>query len=77
MIHTFLWLWNMVSDQTWYKLVDSKQDFNHTKYERPLKSVRQKATVKVFVKSENMSITSLKYVQKCKIVACLLSTWLT
>ena len=37
----------------------------------------KKDNIKVFVKSENMSIISLEYVQKWKIVAYLLSNYLT
>ena len=50
---------------TWYELPDPNQGYDHEKFERPpLNSVRQKADVKVFVKSENMSIISLEYVKK-------------
>ena len=45
--------------QTWYDLLDPKQGFDHAKFERPpLHSVSQKANIKVFVKSENISIIS-------------------
>ena len=66
--------------KNWYELLDHEQTFiyNHTKFERPpLNSVRQKANIEVFVKSEDMSIISLEYVQKWKIVVYSLSTWLT
>ena len=67
--------------QTWYELPDNEQDCNHAMFERPplkLNSACQKANVKVFVKSENMSIISLEYVQKVKkIVVYSLSTLLT
>ena len=53
--------------QTWQELLDPKQNNNHTHFERPpLNSVYQKANI--FVKSQNTSVTSLKYVQKQQIV---------
>ena len=62
---------------TWYDLLDPEQGYNHAKFEQPpLNSVCQKANIKVFIKSENTSIISLGYVQRCKIVVYLLSTWL-
>ena len=63
--------------ETWYTLLDPKQGYNHSKFERPLKIVRQKANVKVLVQAENTSIISNEYVQKWKIVVYSLSTWLT
>ena len=55
--------------QTWYELVDPEQDYNNAKFERPpLHSVRQKANLKVLVKSGDMSIIYLKYVRKSEIV---------
>ena len=55
--------------QTWYELVDPKQGSNTAKFEKPcLNSVGEKNKDKVSVKSGNMSIISLKYVQKSKIV---------
>ena len=57
---------------------NTEQCYKHAEFESlPLKSVHQKANVKVFVKSENMSIISLEYVQKSKIVTYSLSTSLT
>ena len=51
--------------QTWYELVDPKHGYNRTKFGRPASnSIHQKADVKVFVKSENVSIISLEYVYK-------------
>ena len=39
--------------QTWDELLDPEQDYNHAEFERPpLNSVRQKANIKVYVKSE-------------------------
>ena len=50
-------------------MLDPKQCYNHAKFEGPpINSVCPKANLKVFVKSENMSITSLEYAQKWKIV---------
>ena len=50
-----------------YAPVDPKQGYNHAKFERPcVKCVPKEANVKVFVKSENMSIISLEYMQKNK-----------
>ena len=50
---------------TWYELVDPKQSYNNAKFEKPRSnSVHKKANDKVFVKSGNMSIISLEYVQK-------------
>ena len=66
MILTYLWPWNKVKVMT-YESLDPKQGHNHAKFERPpWKSVHQKANVKVFVNSENMSIISLEYDQKWK-----------
>ena len=46
---------------TWYELLDPKQGYDHTEFERPpLNSVQQKANIQVFVKSEIMSIISLE-----------------
>ena len=54
MILTYLRLWNNVKI---VKLLHLEQGYNHTKFERrPLNSVRQKANIKVFVKSENTSL---------------------
>ena len=51
--------------QTWYELLDRKQGHDHAKSEKPpLYSVHKKANVRVFVKLENTSIISLKYVQQ-------------
>ena len=62
--------------QTYNDNVDPKQGKNHAKFERPpLKSICQKANIKVFVKSENVSTISCEYVQKWKIVAHSLPTW--
>ena len=59
-----------------YILQMHKQDNNHTNFERPpFNSVHQKA--KVFVKSQNASVISLKYVQKWQIVVHSLSTSLS
>ena len=45
-------------------IMEDFKGYNHAKIERPsLNSVHQKANVKVFVKSENISIISLEYVQ--------------
>ena len=53
--------------QTWYELVDPKQDDNNVKFQKPcLNSVCEKASDKVFVKSVNMWVISLEYVQKFK-----------
>ena len=42
--------------QTWYALVDPNQGYNHTMFEQSnFNSVREKAKVKVSVKSGNMS----------------------
>ena len=69
---------NFEGYQTWYELINTKQGINHAKFETaPLNSVSQKVNVKVFVRSENMLITSLHCVQKWKIVLYSLSTWLT
>ena len=47
--------------QTWHKLSEPKQGYNHPMFKRPnLSTVHQKANTKVFVKSENMSIISIK-----------------
>ena len=49
--------------QTWYGLVDPKQDYNNAKFEKPrLNSVHEKANDKGSVKSGNMSTISLEYV---------------
>ena len=51
--------------QTWYELVDPKQGYNNAKFEKPrLNSVCEKVSDKVFVKSGNMTVISLEYVQK-------------
>ena len=43
-------------NQTWFELLDPEQGYNHAKFERhPLKSVHQKAEVKVFVNSHYLS----------------------
>ena len=60
-----------------YELVDSKQGYNNAKFEKPcLNSVHEKANNKVFVKSGNISIISLEYVQKVensgKFMICML-----
>ena len=55
--------------QTWFELVDPRQGYNNAKFEKPsLNSVFEKANDTVFVKSGNMSIISLKYVRKKKLV---------
>ena len=64
-------------NQTWYKLVDPKECWSNTKFEKPhLNSVHEKANNKVFVKSGNISIISLEYVQKVensgKFMICML-----
>ena len=51
--------------QTWYKLLEPEQGYNHAKFERlPLNSVRQKANIKFFCQKQkkNTSIISLEYV---------------
>ena len=64
--------------QTWYKLVDSKQGCVHAKFGKlRLNKVSKKANVKVFVKSGAMSIISLEYVRKSKIVVYTWSSWCT
>ena len=46
MILTYLWSWNSQGYQTWYKLLDPNQGYDHAKFERPaLNSVQQKANV--------------------------------
>ena len=50
---------------TWYELLEHKQSYNHTKFQRPaLNNDCQKAeaNVKVFAQSENKSIISFIYV---------------
>ena len=75
---TYRWPWNKVKVIKPGVLLDPEQDYNHTKFERPpFNSVCQKANIKNFVNSENMSIISPEYVQKWKIVVYSLSTWLT
>ena len=55
--------------KTWYELVDAKHSYNDAKFEKPrLNSVREKANDKVFVKSGNTSVISVKYVQNSKTV---------
>ena len=62
--------------QPWQELLDPKQGSNQKQFERPpLNHVHQRANFQVLVKSENMSIISLKYVQKWKIVVYSLSIW--
>ena len=68
---TYLW-------QIWYDLLNPDQGYDHAKFERnSMNSVHQKANIKVLVKSEKMSIISLEYVQKWKIMVYTLSTYLT
>ena len=53
--------------QSCNELLDPEQGYNHTKFERPpVNSVCQRANIKVLVISENMSMTSLEYVQSEK-----------
>ena len=55
--------------QTWYELVDPKQGYNKTHFEKPhLNSVCESANDKGFAKSENASIISLECVCKSKIM---------
>ena len=55
-----LLFWHTQGHQTWDELLDAKKGNNHAKFERPpLNNVYQEPTV-VFVKSENMEITSLE-----------------
>ena len=62
--------------QTWYKLVETKQGYNNAKFEKPYSnSVCERAKDKVFVKSRNMSIISLEYVQESKLVVHSLPAW--
>ena len=62
-----LWFWHIHGHQSWYELLGPEQGYDHTKFERPpINSICQKANIKVFVKSGNMSIISLEYVQKWK-----------
>ena len=63
MILTYLWPWNKVKViRTWYELLDPKYKILKTSP----KQCPQKANGKVFVKSENMSIISLDYVNSKK-----------
>ena len=69
MILTYLLPWNMLkvikSGMNWS--IQSKA-YNQAKFERPpLNSVRQKASIKLFVKSESMPTISFEYMQKWKI----------
>ena len=51
--------------QTWYELVHPKKGRNNAKFEEPRSnSVCNTVNDKVFVKSRNMSIISIGYVQK-------------
>ena len=53
------------SHQTWYELVDPKQDYNCIRFEKPrLKSVREKANENVFVISGSTSTISFEYARK-------------
>ena len=68
--------------QTWYELLDPEQGIFHEKLEyhslkKDLSTEKKKKKLKVFVKSEKTSITSLENVQKWKTVVYSLSTWLT
>ena len=55
--------------QTWYELLDPKQGYNNTKFEKPrLNSVGEKADDEVFVNLRNTPIISLEYVRKSKTV---------
>ena len=48
-----------------YESVDPKQDHNHAKLGKPcLNTAQQKANVKFFVKSENISVISLEHMRK-------------
>ena len=63
---------------TWCELLDPELSHNRAMFERPpLNNVHQKANVKVFVKTENISVIILECVQKSKIVVYSLSTWIT
>ena len=55
--------------QTWSKLLDLKQGYNHAKFERPpLNSVRQKAKLKFLSnKKKTRQLSPLKYVPKKKV----------
>ena len=49
--------------QTWYELVNPKQDYNNAKFQKPhLNSVCEKANDNTFVIPGNMSIISLENV---------------
>ena len=75
MVLTHLGPWNKVKViKHGYELLE--QGYSHANFERPLtNSVHQKANI--LVQSENMSVISLEYVQKWKIVVHSLFTWLT
>ena len=73
---TYLWPWNTVKVITLYEWLDPEQGYNDAKFQRPLLDVVcQKAVIYGFALSENVSVVSLEYVQKWKIIVCLLSTW--
>ena len=58
------------------KNVHPKQGYHHAKLERShFNSVWEKGNVKVFLKSEKMSFTSLEYFWRSKIVMYYWSTW--
>ena len=51
--------------QAWYKLLGPKQGYNHMQFKRPpLDSVPPEANAYVFVKSVNISTSSLECMQK-------------
>ena len=62
--------------QTWYELVNTKQGYNDAKLKKTnLNSIHENTNYQVFVKSGNMSIISLVYVQKWKIVVYFWPAW--
>ena len=54
--------------QTWYDVVNPKQGYNNTRFEKPhLNSVCEKANDNVSVKSGDTLMLSLEYVRMSKI----------
>ena len=63
MIVTYLWPSKKGQSSNLMWMLDPEQGCNHAKFKRPpLHHVHQKASVKGFVKSENVSVISLEYV---------------
>ena len=73
MILTHIWPWKKFKDIRPGMDWETVSGYSHAKFERPpLHSVRQKANIKVAVKSENMWIISLEYTPVIQIILCIL-----